>query len=303
VTFTPTAVGAPAPAAVVIASNDPAQPTVRVPLTGLGETTAVPAIFVAPNPLDFGNVPRAVQASRSVLVRNDGSAPLVLGMIRLTSDASGRFLLLAPPAAGTTLAPTQSLNFNVDYLDNGVVATYTGNLEIQSNAPTVNVPLTAATEPPPPMLTDISITMTWSTPDTDVDLHLIRPSGTFFDAPTDCCFCNPNPDWGVVGQANDNAFLDRDDLFGPGPENINLSVAETGQYQVVAHYYSDHGNGATSVTVEVRLRGNLIATQTTTINTSERWIAGRIDWNAATQSGTWTGPSASPFFTIFNLCN
>jgi hypothetical protein len=305
VAFSPTVVGAAPSAEVVITSNDPARPEVRVPLMGLGETTAVPVIFVSPNPLDFGSVPRAVRASRPILVRNDGTAPLVLNLVRLTNDAGGRFLLPAPPAPATTLAPTQSMNFAVDYLDNGVVATYNGMLEIQSNAPSgpVLVPLTAATEPPPPVLTDIAITMRWTTPDTDVDLHLIRPGGTFFDTPTDCCFCNPNPDWGVVGQANDNAFLDRDDIVGPGPENINLSVAETGQYQVVLHYYSDHGNGPTSATVEVRLRGNLIATETTMINGSERWIAGRINWNSVTQTGTWTGPSAAPFFTIFASCN
>lgn len=305
VVFNPTATG-PAPNAdVVITSNDPARPEVRVPLLGRGEVTAVPVIFVSPNPLDFGNVPRAVRASRPILVRNDGTAPLVLNLVRLTNDAGGRFLLPAPPAVGTSLAPNQSLNFAVDYLDNGVVATYTGALEIQSNAPTgpVVVPLTAATEPPPPVLTDIAITMTWTTPDTDVDLHLIRPTGTFFDAPTDCCFCNPNPDWGVVGQANDNAFLDRDDIVGPGPENINLSVAETGEYQVVLHYFSDHANGPTSATVEVRLRGTLVATETTMLDNSERWIAGRINWNATTQTGSWTGPSGAPFFTIFRTCN
>ena len=72
------------------------------------------------------------------------------------------------------------------------------------------------------MNTDISITLTWSSTAADIDLHFIRPGGDFYDSPSDNCWCNSNPDWGVLGQPPDNPFLDRDDLRGPGPENINL---------------------------------------------------------------------------------
>ncbi|MCC7386486.1 MAG: choice-of-anchor D domain-containing protein [Deltaproteobacteria bacterium] len=305
VTYAPPAVGPTAAASVVISSSDPARPTVTVPLTGEGTTGAVPIIFVSPNPLDFGRVPRGVPASRSVLVRNDGSAPLVLGQVRLTNDAGGRFRLPAPPAAGTQLNPAQTLNFNLEYSDNGVVATYTGTLEIASNdpaRPTVAVSLRAQTEPPPPAITDIAVAMTWTSMHADVDLHLVSPGRSFFNTPGDCCFCNSNPDWGVGGQPQDDPFLDRDDLDGPGPENINLTQAASGDYQVVAHFFDDYGGGATDARVQVRLRGTVVADQTRNLSNNQRWVVGTIHWDAATRSGTFTRGIIPPLQTLLRLC-
>ena len=303
VVFTPTAVGIES-AELVITSDDPTATEVRVPIGGEGSNTQAPAIFVSPNPVDFGQVPRGTLASRSVLVRNDGSAPLDLNMVRLSNDAGSRFLLPAPPTPGTTLTPGQQLNFNVDYSDNGVVQTYNGTLEIQSNDPSspTTVPLSAATAPPPAAMTDISITLTWSSTAADIDVHLVRPGGTFFDSPTDCCYCNTNPDWGVMGQTNDNPFLDRDDLTGPGPENINLGAAEDGEYEVVLHYFSTSGAGDVTATVEVRVRGTLIASRTETLAPATRWLAGRVNWSTAVQAGTWSDGFFPPFPTVFALC-
>jgi hypothetical protein len=303
VVFTPSQVG-PTAAEVVIASNDPATPEVRLPIGGEGINTQVPAIFVSPNPIDFGQVPRGTNTSRSVTIRNDGTAALSLILIRLTNDAGGRFTLPAPPAPGTQLAPGAQAMFTVDYFDNGVVNTYNGTLEIQSNDPmgTVSVPITAATEPPPPALTDIAITLTWSSNQADMDLHLIRPSGQFFDSPSDCCYCNSNPDWGVSAQNNDNPFLDRDDLVGPGPENINLTTAENGEYQAVVHYFGSSGATDVTVTIETRVRGILVSTRTETMALGERWIAGRVNWSTAVGAGTWTDGFLGPFPTIYSFC-
>ena len=304
VTFAPLVAGVAPAAEVVVTSDDPNTPVVRVPLSGEGVLTQVPNIFVDPNPLAFGQVPRGVRASRSVLVRNDGTAPLVLNLVRLTDAAGGRFAVPTPPAPGTSLAPGQQLNFAVEYFDNGVVAAYAGMMEVQSNDPggAVQVPLTASTEPPPVALTDINLQLTWSRTNADVDLHLIRPGGSFFDAPSDNCFCNSNPDWGMAGNATDNPFLDRDDLVGPGPETINLTTAETGEYQVVVHFYSDGGAGPADATVQVNLRGMPAATVTQSLSSSERWIAGYITWNAATQMGTFRTSVLPPFPTLLLLC-
>lgn len=303
VVFTPSQVG-PTSAELVIASDDPATPEVRVPIGGEGINTQVPALFVSPTPLDFGQVPRGTVASRSVLVRNDGTAPLDLNLVRLTNNAGGRFTLPAPPAPGTQLTPGQQMTFAVEYFDSGVVQTYNGTLEIQSNDPAspTTVPITAATEPPPPALTDISVTLTWSSTAADMDLHLIRPGGSFLDSPSDCCYCNPNPDWGVAGQNNDNPFLDRDDLYGPGPETINLTAATDGEHEVVVHYFGSRGAGDVIVTVEVRVQGTLIASRTESLIESDRWIAGRINWSTALNAGTWTDHWLGPFFTVYLLC-
>ncbi len=305
VEFAPTQVGIAPAAEVVVRSNDPTTPTVRVPITGEGTMQALPAIFVNPNPIAFGGVPRGTQASRSVLVRNDGTAPLVLNLVRLTNNAGGRFTLPSPPAAMTSLNPGASTMFSVDYFDNGVVASYNGTLEIQSNDPggNVNVPISATTDPPPPSLTDISITLTWPGMNHDVDLHLIRPGGgLLFDAPGDNCFCNTNPDWGVAGVPQDNPFLDRDDLFGPGPENINLSVAEDGLYRVVVHLFNDRGNGAVTPTVQIAIRGMVVATVSQPLTNNQYWTAGYISWNSVSQMGTWQPSTAAPTSAIISFC-
>lgn len=305
VRFAPTVVGIAPAAEVVVRSDDPATPTVRVPLTGEGTMMALPAITVTPNPVAFGGVPRGTNASRSVMVRNDGTAPLVLNLVRLTNNAMGRFTVPTPPAVGTSLNPGQTTTFAVEYFDNGIVATYNGMLEIQSNAPTgnVNVPLSATTDPPPPSLTDISVTLTWPGMSHDVDLHMIRPGGgLLFDAPGDVCFCNTNPDWGVAGQPQDNPFLDRDDLFGPGPENINLSVAENGQYRVVVHLFNDRSNGPVTATVQVAIRGMVVATVSRSLANNEYWTAGYVNWNTVSQMGTWMPSTAAPTSAIISFC-
>lgn len=305
VIYAPTAAGINAPAEVIIGSNDPSAPTVRVPLSGEGVVTAVPSISVTPSPVAFGQVPRGVRASRSVQVQNIGSGPLTLNLVRLTDNAGARFSVPTPPSPATVLQPMQTATFAVEYFDNGMVMAYAGLMEIQSNdpsRPTVQVPLTAATEPPPPAMTDINITLTWSRTNADVDVHLIRPGGSFFDSPGDTCFCNTNPDWGMLMTPTDNPFLDRDDLVGPGPETINLSVAQNGEYQVVAHFFEDNSAGPADVTVVVKLRGMTIATVTETLDGGERWIAGYITWNSTSQMGTFRRSILSPFPTLLRLC-
>ncbi|MFO0725955.1 MAG: choice-of-anchor D domain-containing protein [Myxococcota bacterium] len=306
VVFAPTAVGAAPAADVAISSDDLTDPVVHVSLSGEGVSHSVPAITVRPNPVDFGHVPRGTLTSRSVTVQNDGTAPLVLSQVRLTNDAGGRFRLPMPPAASTTLAPMGQLQFSVDYLDNGVVASYTGTLEVASNdpaRPTVSVPLTASTDPPPVTATDIALVLTWTSADTDVDLHLIAPGRTLFNIPGDNCYCNTNPDWGTSGQMLDNPFLDRDDLVGPGPENINLTQAETGDYTVVVHYFSDHGHGIPApVTVQVNLHGMLAATLSHSLTNNQRWTVGTIHWNATTRTGTWSASSLPPFNSLLTTC-
>jgi hypothetical protein len=204
----------------------------------------------------------------------------------------------------SALAPMQQASATIQYLDRGVVAAYVGQLEVRTTdprTPVVTVPLTATTEPPPVTATDISLTMTWGSTPADIDLHLIAPGGTLFDAPLDNCFCNPNPDWGVVGQPQDDPFLDRDDVVGPGPENINLTQAASGDYTVVVHSFVDT-NPSNDVTVVVNLGGTRVATVTRAITNNQRWTVGTIRWNAVTRTGTWTQSVLPPFAALLRLC-
>lgn len=77
----------------------------------------------------------------------------------------------------------------------------------------------------------ITIRLDWSktATDTDIDLHVIDPTGhhIYFDDMS--CSCG--------------GFLDRDDRVGPGPEHITYTQAPPGVYKIYVHHYH---NGLTT---------------------------------------------------------
>lgn len=75
----------------------------------------------------------------------------------------------------------------------------------------------------------LRIEVSWDTA-TDMDTHLLRPSGTSWENDDDCYYANRNPEWGVAGE-DDNPRLDIDDTDGFGPENINIDVPEDGVFR------------------------------------------------------------------------
>ena len=103
----------------------------------------------------------------------------------------------------------------------------------------------------------LEVHMYWTTPATDVDVHLLAPNGDYFDvgdpgnpsgAGTDCFFGNPSPDWGVEGASIDNPVYSSDDDNGgdvnnPAHESIMLEAPADGTYTVVVSYHSDRHTG------------------------------------------------------------
>jgi len=73
---------------------------------------------------------------------------------------------------------------------------------------------------------DVRISMAWDTDSTDVDLHVIEPSGT------DCHYANKLT---AVG-----GTLSRDFTMGYGPEEYTCKVAPEGKYVIKAKYFSSH---------------------------------------------------------------
>ncbi len=150
-----------------------------------------------------------------------------------------------------------------------------------------DVTRTECTEP------SIRVKLSWDIDITDVDLHLLRPGGTFMDngdalrIGTDCFFANRNPDWGEAGNAEDDPYLDVDDVDGFGPENIFLEPGENGTYTVVVHYYSDDGEGPSNAWVEVFIEGGRAAAFG-----PERLSATGVQWNVCTID--WPGGTVTP---------
>ena len=115
---------------------------------------------------------------------------------------------------------------------------------------------------------DIHLQLVWDTPNdpqqedasgSDVDLHFMRPTADsqWNSSPWDCFWMNMEPNWGGPGGL-DNPSLDRDDVDGLGPENINLDNPENNvTYKLGVHYFSDHGYGAAFATVRIYVGGVL----------------------------------------------
>jgi len=101
---------------------------------------------------------------------------------------------------------------------------------------------------------NIHVQLVWDTPEdvpqtdrlgTDVDLHLMHPQGeNWSDAPLDCFYANPNPEWGPEGSEGD-PLLRKDDTDGAGPEDLVIEQPENtaslgGPYRVGIYYYRAH---------------------------------------------------------------
>jgi len=175
-----------------------------------------------------------------------------------------------------------SFNTTVTLADgeNTVTVTVSGEGEdISSHSITVNlIPYT------------LRIELIWDTGNnTDLDLHFIRPDGTYNDPDDpieppdpigDCFFGNPNPDWGLPGVGSDNASLDRDDIDGFGPETITLMQPyEVGVYGLLVNYYSDNGTGfSATATVRIYIHEILVATFSRSMVVDDIWDCATIDW-------------------------
>lgn len=86
---------------------------------------------------------------------------------------------------------------------------------------------------------DIKIILTWDTDGTDVDLHVMNPSGE------DCFYSNK--------ETKEGGKLDIDIVNGYGPEVFTQADARVGEYIVTAHYYSSHGHPQSKARVQVIL--------------------------------------------------
>lgn len=93
----------------------------------------------------------------------------------------------------------------------------------------------------------------WNTDGTDMDTHLLRPSGTTWFTDDDCYYgnCPGGLSWPPAGTDDDPA-LDIDDTDGFGPENINIDLPIDGTYRVGI----DAFRGAADVTVRIYCGGS-----------------------------------------------
>ncbi len=137
---------------------------------------------------------------------------------------------------------------------------------------------------------------------TDVDLHFLHPTanGAWFHSSRDCYWENINPNWGGVGRADDPS-LDRDDMDGAGPENLNLSTPEFGAvYRIGVDYWDDWGFGYSEATIRVYIYGQRrFQWDRVRLNMHDLWDVATIKWPDEAVTGITTpsnGPVIQPNF-------
>lgn len=203
---------------------------------------------------DFGSVDRGTTARKQVRCMVTGGAY----SIDHIGAATGSSPLFAVPNAPARVEADGSLVFEITFDGRGVARPHLGTIEIASlHRSSYLITVRGEVAPPPPGLTDISVTLTWNTDESDFDLHLVRRGGMLFDAEDDCYYGANNPDWGAPNETLDNPFLDRDERDGFGPEQLNLSAAVEESFDLYVHFYDYESSRPppTEVSVTVNLLG------------------------------------------------
>lgn len=220
---------------LVIATNEPGNGLVRVPLSGSSRTPA--KIAISPDRLNFGPVPIGQTTSLPLTVINEGGTPLRVstrwGGTGLSTDLSVSPQVLPPIAPGSFI----EVAVFVTATSPGPI---TGILLLESNDPTQpSLPVPVAAEGQQVVGAQVlKIDMVYengssSSLDDDfrnVDMALENPFGLICDR------TSPNPtDWGGFGNPSWLAFGPKEE-----PERIVLPDAmQDGTYRVLLTYQED----------------------------------------------------------------
>ena len=293
---------------LLIESNDPVYPEIRVPVLGLGTVNRCPLAQVAVDRYELSSLEvLSLDASPSIDLDGPDGRPVrydwsvrsqpVGSTAQIVESFSDPF---RPADGGPVDDPTTPYaQFFVD-----IVGEYELELMVTDGLG-LSAPSDSCQQPEAVVYIhalpdqDVYIELVWSTPNdrdemdfagADADLHLLHPLGlTWATSPYDCYYGNPKPDWGPLGEEGDPS-LGIDDTSGAGPENINLNTPEyTDQlgenYRIGVHYYSDDLLGESEMTVRVYLLGSLAGEWTRTLNHSGNfWEVAQIIWTPFEQS-------------------
>lgn len=242
--------------------------------------------------IDFGSAVRGNTLRQTVSCTADG--PYTISDVAVAMGAPHFGVENVIPAPGST---SDTWSFDALFHASGIAGDRTGRVEIRAaHGPITSIDVTGTTEAPPAAETDLRIAVTWSAPGTDFDLHVVRMGEQPFSA-DDCHFAAKTLDWGTLDEEIDDPFLDRDDIRGPGTEELNLVEARDGFYDAYVMYFDDAAFvGPADVIVEHSLEGGAATTVTRAMGTcGNMWHVGTFDFRtspatftpAGTESSTW----------------
>jgi hypothetical protein len=190
------------------------------------------------------------------------------------------WLLESKPTGSATTMPGGNSARRGDFIPD-LAGEYVGRLTV-TDANGLSDSCTAILDAVP--IENLWIEMYWSEPSDDMDLHLLRNNASL-ESRNDCYFmnCVGSPlEWGDSG-SDDNPILDLDDIYGVGPENINITEPSSGIYTIVVHDYVGSTypdfTGQNRVTVNVYIDGTLKWTDTRRISGNGSYVSfAEISW-------------------------
>ncbi len=263
-------------AIVVIASNDPDEPEVRVKVGGAGSVcpVAVATLLGDPDRIEPLDTVR-VDGTESYSTEPDVTIPEIGGyQWTLEQRPIGSTAVLDTPDASRSHITTDIAGAYVARL---VVTDSTGVRSCNDALVQIDVRPTE----------ELHIELVWDHPTADLDLHMVREGGTRFNHDGDVYFSNRTPEYsletpGWSQVAEENPVLDADDSRGYGPENGNIKNPATGStWNVFVHYWKSNTDGDpfTTATLRIYVYGSLQAELTQAFSADETmWHAIELQW-------------------------
>jgi uncharacterized protein YfaP (DUF2135 family) len=156
----------------------------------------------------------------------------------------------------------------------------------------------------------IHIQLIWDIDKVDVDLHYKEPNGQWFDYlfSSDCFYSTQGDcDFGSGafpdGRTNNDPTLDRDDIDGLGPENINHDAPFNGTYRIAVNYFcafrDNRDMGRTNATVRVYVDGIKKLEVVKSLTERDFWEAASVSVSGT--AVTVTALTAAPYRTTDQL--
>lgn len=260
VTYSPTEEGGDN-ASLTITSNDPDEQEQKVVLLGNGggDYEIPVAVIDCPTNVD---PPKVGYFSAAESYDPDGQEPLIY-----------QWTLNSRPAGSSTEVNEPTLEQTTMLLD--VAGDYNVGLVVSNALGVESEPVSCDVFSIPDE--SIHVELSWDANFSDVDLHMVLEGYDFFSYAGDCCWCNPNPEWGEEGGEDDPIFS-LDNRIGYGPEEIHIETPVDGAYNIFVNYFDDHGGGDTTATIRVYIDGQMVAEEHRLLEQRELWDDGYIYW-------------------------
>jgi len=152
---------------------------------------------------------------------------------------------------------------------------------------------------------------------TDMDLHFAHPFASgpdidgdgspdpWFDEDFDCFWFNTEPNWGTfTPDVDDDPGLDRDDIDGWGPENLNINIPENVVYRIGVHYWNDYDFGDSLATIRIYVYGELVEeVADVLLQEHDFWNFGEINWTPGQVTTTVHTDDQGAYFITPNYQN